>query len=53
MPLIRVDYSKISEKLRQYNIFFTTNGTDRHKPSDILQIMSNVTIEPYCAFLGG
>jgi acetyltransferase-like isoleucine patch superfamily enzyme len=53
MALNKILYSDIKEKLREANIFFKADGSDRHKPSDILQIMSDVAIEPYCAFLGG
>ncbi|MDR2341974.1 MAG: CatB-related O-acetyltransferase [Campylobacteraceae bacterium] len=53
MALNKILYSDIRDKLREANIFFKVDGSERHKPSDILQIMSDVAIEPYCAFLGG
>ncbi|WGE90848.1 CatB-related O-acetyltransferase [Actinobacillus genomosp. 1] len=51
---LNIEYERISNILRDHNIFFTASGIDRHKPTDkIVFDDSNIDIEPYSAFLGG
>jgi hypothetical protein len=37
MAICKALYSDIKNKLRETNVFFRVNGTDRHQLSDILQ----------------
>lgn len=46
-------YSAIAQTLTDHKIYFSTNGTQRHKPEDVIAFAEDISIEPYVAFLTG
>lgn len=46
-------YDNISHILNVKNVFFTTSGIHRHKPTDNIIFEDNLEIELYCAFFMG
>lgn len=50
---MQAPYSIVGRALADHNVLFTTDGAERHKPTDIIIFSQAVAIEPYTAFLAG